>query len=217
MGFLIKDSLADTQAMRFFKMLEGQIVSGELPPGHELSERSISEQLSIGRTPVHEALQKLAANRLVVIEPRRGTFVSPIEAAGTAELLYVACPLERLLMWRAGEHGSDEELQQLRALAAKLRSARPAAPSLYAEIEERIAAAARNPYLVSVLVPMRMLMRRLRILCGLVGHRPLGRAYAEVIDGVTERDKAETGIAFATYMKIFEEEVLVSLPRPAGS
>jgi DNA-binding GntR family transcriptional regulator len=213
MGFLIKDPLADTQAMRFFKMLEGQIVSGELPPGQELSERSISEQLSIGRTPVHEALQKLAANHLVVIEPRRGTFVSPIEAASTAGLLYVASPLECLLMRRAGERGSDDELRQLRALTAGLRSARVSA-SLYADLEELVATASRNPYLVSVIGPMRMLMRRIRILCGLAGHRPLGKAYAELIDCVAERDQAGISPAFAAYIKIFEEKALASLLQP---
>src|SRR5262249_14892448 len=147
-------------------------------------------------------------------EPRRGTFVSPIEAASTAELLSVACPLERLLMWRAGERGSHDELEQLRDLASRLRSSRTAAASLYTEIEDAIATAARNPSLVSVLEPMRMLMRRTRVLCGLVGYRPLSKAYAELIDCVAERDKTGISRAFAAYMKIFEEKALESFLEP---
>src|SRR5690606_8499615 len=136
----ITGPLADTQATRFYRILEGQIVSGELPPGRELSERSISEQLKIGRTPVREALQKLAANHLVQVEPRRGTFVSPIRAESTAELFYVAWPLERLIMLRAAERGRADELKRLGELAAGLAAGegKPAPLALYSEINELI-------------------------------------------------------------------------------
>lgn len=57
--------------------LQAQIVRGELAPGERIAEARVTAALGVSRGPVREALQRLAARHLVVLEPRRGARVSP--------------------------------------------------------------------------------------------------------------------------------------------
>ena len=68
------ESLAD----QAYSIVEQMIVSLELAPGSVFSEGQLSEQIGIGRTPLREALQKLAHGRLVSALPRRGMMVTNI-------------------------------------------------------------------------------------------------------------------------------------------
>ena len=58
--------------------LEDAIVQGEFAPGQRLDESSLTERFGVSRTPVREALQQLAAVRLVEMIPKRGAFVTRI-------------------------------------------------------------------------------------------------------------------------------------------
>ena len=60
------------------------IVSLELAPGSIVSERELMERLGLGRTPIREALRTLAQERLVDVYPRRGIFVSSVNARDLA-------------------------------------------------------------------------------------------------------------------------------------
>ena len=85
-----------------YRQLEEQIVTLRLKPGEFLSEYALAEGLAIGRTPIREALQRLAHEGLVTILPRKGILVSetdPQEAAagarGAARARAAAVPARR--------------------------------------------------------------------------------------------------------------------------
>lgn len=82
---------------RAYRALEELIVTLQLTPGEVLSEAALSKQLGIGRTPIREALQRLAREGLVQILPRRGILVSDINVKSQLELLRVRRELERLM------------------------------------------------------------------------------------------------------------------------
>jgi DNA-binding GntR family transcriptional regulator len=63
---------------RVYRTLRDQIVFLELPPGAPVREVDVAKRLGVGRTPVREALQRLAMNYLVELLPGRGAFVTPI-------------------------------------------------------------------------------------------------------------------------------------------
>ena len=84
-----------------YRQLEERIVTLRLQPGQVLSETALSEQLKIGRTPIREALQRLAREGLVVILPRKGILVSEINSGKQLLVLEVRRELERLMV-RAG-------------------------------------------------------------------------------------------------------------------
>ena len=69
-----EDRLAD----RALRLLEEQIVTLQLPPGSIWSEAALSARIKIGRTPVREAVQRLAADHFVVIMRRHGMPLAPL-------------------------------------------------------------------------------------------------------------------------------------------
>jgi len=91
---------------RAYRELEEMIVTLQLSPGTVLSEQALAVRLKIGRTPIREALQRLARDGLVVIMPRRGIMVSEINLRLQLRLLEVRRELERLMASLAAERAS---------------------------------------------------------------------------------------------------------------
>jgi DNA-binding GntR family transcriptional regulator len=94
------------------------IVTLKLAPGTVVSESELSQRIGIGRTPIREALQRLARERLVNILPRRGIVVSEINVKSQLRLLEVRRELERLISRSAARRATEEEREQFRRLAA---------------------------------------------------------------------------------------------------
>ena len=76
--------------------LEEAIVSGEIPPGSVLRQEHLSEQFQVSRTPVREALRRLAALGLVSFEPNRGVRVRMLSRDELREAFIVRAELESL-------------------------------------------------------------------------------------------------------------------------
>lgn len=62
-----------------YAVLRGHIVKGHFLPGAALSEKRLAEEMGVSRTPIREALIRLAEDGLVNIVPQSGTYVSPID------------------------------------------------------------------------------------------------------------------------------------------
>src|SRR3546814_13290711 len=89
--------------------LEEMIITLQLAPGSAVSEAGLSELLGIGRTPIREALQRLARERLITILPQRGVLVSEINVGTQLRLLEVRRELERLIARRSEERRVGKE------------------------------------------------------------------------------------------------------------
>src|ERR1700710_375862 len=79
------------------RVLKEEIVTLRIPPGAVVSEAILSRRLGVGRTPVREALQRLAREWLVVIMPRRGIVVSEIDTVRQLRVLEIRREIERFL------------------------------------------------------------------------------------------------------------------------
>jgi DNA-binding GntR family transcriptional regulator len=106
-----------------YRQIEELIVTLQIPPGSVVSEASLSERLGIGRTPIREALQRLARERLVVVLPRRGIMVSEINVRTQLRLLEVRRELERLIARSAARRAGDVHRQQFRDIAKTMEAA----------------------------------------------------------------------------------------------
>ncbi len=106
---------------RAYADLEEMIVTLKLAPGSAVSESELSNHLGVGRTPIREALQRLARERLVVILPRRGIIVSGIDVTSQLRLLEVRRVLERLIARSAARRATDEERVRFREIAASFK------------------------------------------------------------------------------------------------
>jgi DNA-binding GntR family transcriptional regulator len=95
------------------------IVTLKLAPGAAVSEQELAASLGIGRTPIREALQRLARESLVAILPRRGILVSEVNVKRQLRLLEVRRELERLIATSAARRATDAERARLRELAAR--------------------------------------------------------------------------------------------------
>ncbi len=109
---------AETLTDLAYRKLEEAIVTLRIPPGTMVSEAQLSRRFGVGRTPVREALQRLAREWLVVIMPRRGIFVSEIDVARQLRLLDARRVLERLLAQSAACRCSPAQRTQFAGIAA---------------------------------------------------------------------------------------------------
>lgn len=108
---------------RAYRRLEEMIVTLELAPGHVISEADLAQRLDIGRTPVREALQRLAREGLVTIMPRRGILVTEFEVRHQLKLLELRRPLESLLVRCSARRATEEERAAFRQIAVGMRQA----------------------------------------------------------------------------------------------
>ena len=108
---------------RAYRELEEMIVTLQLSPGTILSEQALAQRLKIGRTPIREALQRLARDGLVVIMPRRGIMVSEINLLLQLRLLEVRRELERLMASLAAERATPEERAEFAEIARAMMEA----------------------------------------------------------------------------------------------
>ena len=99
----------ETLTERAYRTIEEQIVTLRLKPGDILSEQMLSAACRIGRTPIREALQRLAREGLVTILPRKGILVSDINPRHQLLLLEVRRELERLLSRAGAERATREQ------------------------------------------------------------------------------------------------------------
>jgi DNA-binding GntR family transcriptional regulator len=106
-----------------YRLIEEMIATLRLAPGEVLSETALARRLGIGRTPVREALQRLAGENMVVILPRRGILVSQLDFGRHLRLLEVRRELERLIARSAARRASPAERRAFAGLADALEQA----------------------------------------------------------------------------------------------
>ena len=106
-------SLDSTKADDIALVIEEAIVSGELEPGTVLRQEQLSEQFEVSRTPIHEALRRLAALGLVSFVPNRGVRVRTISRDELHEAFMVRAELEALATEVAAKKMTTEDLVEL--------------------------------------------------------------------------------------------------------
>src|ERR1700744_2429705 len=113
----------ETLTEKAYRAMEEEIVTLRTPPGTVVSEAILSRRLGVGRTPVREALQRLAREWLVVIMPRRGIVVSAIDPVRQLRLLEVRREVERLLARSAARRATQVQRAQFREIASGMDQA----------------------------------------------------------------------------------------------
>lgn len=137
----------------------------ELPPGGAVSEAMLSERLGIGRTPIREALQRLARERLVQILPRRGVIVSDINVKGQLRLIELRREVERLVVRSAARRATEAERKRFAELADRFeKSARQNDDTTFMRVDREYndlsVSAAKNEFAAGAMSLMHALSRR---------------------------------------------------------
>ena len=155
------ESLTD----RAYRELEEMMVTLQLEPGAVLSETALAGYLDIGRTPIREALQRLAREGLVTILPRKGILVSEINPQKQLLLLEVRREVERMLARASAVRRSNQERQQFTEIADGMeKAARENDDISFMRFDEAlnslVAVAARNEFADRAIGLMHGLSRR---------------------------------------------------------
>jgi DNA-binding GntR family transcriptional regulator len=109
-----------TLADRAYEDLRDRIVTLQVAPGEPIDEDRVGRDLGMGRTPVREAIKRLALEKLVIVFPRRGTFASDINITDLAHISDVRIVLEGHAAARAAERLTDPLSRQLQGLLIEL-------------------------------------------------------------------------------------------------
>jgi DNA-binding GntR family transcriptional regulator len=157
----VPESLADLA----YRRLEEAIVTLSLRPGAILNEAQMIALVDLGRTPVREALIRLAHQGLVEILPRKGIAITDIDAIDVMAALDAREVLERLIVSEAARRaGPGERIAILSKAKAMRRAAEGADVDAYMRLDKEfdalIAAAARSPYAARAAEPLQALLRR---------------------------------------------------------
>ena len=153
-------SLAD----RAYRLLEEQLVTLRYPPGELISEKDLMDKTAIGRTPVREAIQRLSAEGLVQILPRKGLMVTPLRRSDLTRIIEARRVLERLMVVKAAERATDDQRLALRFLSNNLLAAEDDLELFFQldqQLNELLEEACDNRFLVNALTIMHSQCRRL--------------------------------------------------------
>jgi len=110
-------------AEQAYGVLEQKLVALELPPGEIVSEGQLIALTGLGRTPVREAMQRLAQQDLIQVMPRKGLKVTPVSSSAMLQILETRRALERVIVHRAALNARDEQRGSLAAIARDLATA----------------------------------------------------------------------------------------------
>ena len=96
-----------------YETLRDTIVSLELPPGATISEKEISEELEVSRTPVREAFLRLTEDELLTVLPQRGSYISLIDLNHVEDARFLREQAEAGIIRLACESFSDSYIEKL--------------------------------------------------------------------------------------------------------
>lgn len=116
-------TLSQSLSDRVYSQLEEMLVTLQIQPGLVLSEAELCAQLNVSRTPVGEALQRLAREGLVNILPRRGIVVSEVNAVEQLKLLEIRREVFRYCSRSASRRSKPAQREAMRQVAQKLLKA----------------------------------------------------------------------------------------------
>jgi len=141
----------ETLTEQAYNRLEEMIVTLTLAPGTVLAEQALSTELGIGRTPIREALQRLAREGLVLVLPRKAIIVTETDPRRQLLVLEVRREVERLLARASAQRATDAERGRFHAIADGMEAAAKtnddiAFIRLDRELNALLAQAAHNEY-----------------------------------------------------------------------
>ena len=158
-------SWTDTPSLaeQAYRALENSLVTLEFAPGSIVSEGRLIESAGLGRTPVREAMQRLAQQEFIQVLPRKGLLIAPIRRTDMQHVLEARKPLEQLIVYRAALNAKDEQRSGLSSIARTLSISHESFEAflrLDLELDELLDACAGNPYASAAVAPLRTHCRR---------------------------------------------------------
>jgi DNA-binding GntR family transcriptional regulator len=207
-------------AERAYVELRDRIVTLRLAPGTVLREDDLMREMAIGRTPLREAVKRLALENLVAVQPRRGTFVTGVEAADIVNITEVRAELEGYAAELAALRMDGDARRAAETLVEEMEEVtQPHEQEWLMRFDERIHRftweATGNPYLVETLE--RYFTHSLRIWYLVLDRVPgLGHTVHDqvhLLEALIDRDGARARAIMREHILAFQREILAAFSR----
>jgi len=204
-----------------YTRIKEMIVSLKLRPGSQVDEGRLEGELAIGRTPIREAVLRLAAEKLVEAVPGRGHIVRPLGLDEVKALFEAMMISERAMAVLAARRRTREQLQELAALHSRIAEAMAgndflAVTLLNSRFHRVIYRAGQNLFLQSSLDNIQSQAQRLAYLCfskeaaphDLEDHyRKVQKDHQAIINRLEKRDPEGLIKAVTRHIELFHNRV----------
>jgi len=152
-----------------FETLKEAILTGKLEPKERLMEIKLANQLGVSRTPVREAIRKLELEGLVIMEPRKGAYVSDISFKDIIDTLEVREALETFAVKLAIEKNTVEKISEIEILNKNFKEAYKDKDiekmvEFDTKIHSEILRLSNNKKLISFMEELNEIMQRFRLI-----------------------------------------------------
>lgn len=208
-----------TLSEQAYRQMEEMIITLELTPGAVVSVSDLCEQTGIGRTPLRDALQQLADERLVEIIPRRGIRITQIHLRDHLTLLETRRVLDRLVACRAARRAESLDRGALEACGTAMREAAEAGAlsefmRLDRQFDEIVVDAAQNPFAAEAVKPLHAHCRRFWYKFEARGDlRRSAQLHEQLIEAIVSADESRASDASDALIDYLEDFTRAALER----
>lgn len=211
-----------TKSTLAYERIRRMIVRLDLAPGDLLRDDELQERLDLGRTPIREALQRLAREQFVTVIPRRGMFVSPIDVDDLSSLYETRSVMEPHAARLAALRGSTTTWDEMEAVIDRSRQ-----PGLESEdllevdrrCHELIWRAAGNRFLTDTLDALYAQSDRVwhMYLADLYDARHAIDEHVELLDAFRRGDPDECAALMSSHLEGFDDQVRAAVTARLGA
>jgi DNA-binding GntR family transcriptional regulator len=204
----------ELMADRAYADLRDRIVTLRIAPGAPIDEEQLGRELGIGRTPVREAIKRLALENLVTVYPRRGTFASEINITDLADISDVRAQLEGHAAYRAAQRITPAQREQLDDLLAEMAESGGSGDAavlmaLDARIHRFVHQCSGNPYMEATLARYFNLSLRIwHLVLDRLPHLPARvKQHHDLLVAIGERRPDQARQVMVAHIETFEREM----------
>ena len=196
-----------------YQLIKHKIITLELPPLSAIDEQALMEDLGLGRTPIREALQRLAAEDLILLAPRRGMFVADISITDLQKIFEARMALEGFCARLAAQRATEEQLAGMAALVHEMDQVQDGDRRALMDIDERyhslLYSAADNEFVADTLLRLHALSFRLwhLVLDRLGDVRGALELHRAITDALAARDEALASELMQRHISEFQKEI----------
>lgn len=191
-----------------FVALRDRIVSGSYPPGTVLSERELTKEFSVSRTPYREAIRKLEDMKLVTVVPRFGTYVREIALSEIMNAYEVRLRVETMAVELAARRRTDEDLAEFEIIIQEIKKWKVEdnprlGGSLDASLHDLVCKSSRNTVLAETVNNLRLICARVWTSSWIESYdfQKLVCHWVDIYEALKERDAARASAAIAAHIQ----------------
>ena len=196
--------------------IRDQIVTLSLPPGSVIEESRLRQELGLGRTPIREALKRLAQEDLVAVIPNRGTFVAGIAITDLAAITEIRVEPEGFAFGLAAERATADECAAFRELISELEAIQSDGRALGSEalmqvdqrLHQAVYRATHNRFLEDALERyFRLSLRLWHLVLDRVHMEEAVQEHREILEAIVAGDGSLASAAIRRHVIAFEQAI----------